>query len=817
MTNVKMPSPQQRLHNVENLGLLDARAVQLVEALPVVAAAEVHVVRAKGLADKGHLGEPGPRAAVGAARHAHDDGVLAETRVGEAVFELGDEHRQVALRLGHGEAAGGESDAGRRAEAEAGKVHIVEGVLFHEQLDGGEVVVVHVAEDEVLVAGEAKLALVHLGNGAEARLHLERGRVLDAAVFDEKGKVVQARLVLDPAKRVDVGLKLKRPGGLELCPPEILHLAAEDVDAHVVNGVLETRVLAVLAVAVVALHEHNLFAGNVHVGGRDVAKHAARLRIRLLVVVRGAHAAAGQHVEALEVAVCALDGNQPNVVRVDVGVVVRRDGNGDFKLAREIGRSVQGLKVLDRLAGDLRLLLLVVAVVFRQPNLVVGVCRRQQVVADFLGARVDLAMVLGLRRQRAAHDVAVDVAAGGNRRHERAVDGLHGGLELALDDAVKLKRLTRRQLHRLVAELVGNVVHLDPLPRGRHAARQAASDHEGVSGLETLRFALVAHVAVVLHVGAVKLGELLVSGRDGGGGRVREALEDGAAEEVGSQLDVLVGDGRGLVREAGDVVDAEGLPDLGLPLGVARLVAVGILVVAEADISETLAAEVGQDAVQVLGRLVVVDLVFLAGPVVAVAKAEEGVIDSGQVKIGVVLDGLPESETVLRKLALSSRRGEKDNVLLGSEVLEGVVLHGKNRRLQTSSAASVTKPLGQGGRVAVVRGVENGERGSQQTLKQLVVCVLGLALLLRAHLGTIVLGQTGRELRLLVHELGKLVVAREKRLELLLDQLRVERKIGLALCLVIGVPSVQGPVAGVDGLFGLLQNGEGRVRLAKVG
>ncbi|GJC78964.1 hypothetical protein ColLi_01801 [Colletotrichum liriopes] len=766
---------EQRLHDGQDLVLLDALAVQLVQALSVVAAAEVHVVRAVRLSDEGDLGEPRAGAAVGAARHAHDDRVLAQAVLLEAVLELGDEHGQVALRLGHGETAGREGDAGRGAEAQAGEVHVVELVLLHERLDGVQVLVGDVAEDQVLVAREAELALVHLCDLAQARLHLELGGVLDATVLDEEGEVAEARLVLLPAESVDVGLELEGALLVELLSPEVLDLGAEHVNAHVVDGVLETRVLAVLAVAVVALDEHDLLAGDVDLVRLDEAEHATDLGV-----------------EALEVAVLALDGDQTNVVSVDVGVVV--------------GGMAMRLEVLDSVTGDLGLGVVLV----RQPDLVVGGGRRQQVVADLLGAGPDLLVVLGLRGQRTAHDVTVDITAGGDGGHERAVDGLHGGPQLALDDTVELEGLTSGELHGLVAELVGNVVHLHPLLGSGDTAGQTATNHEGVGGLQAHGLALISDITVVLHVGTVELGELLVGGGDGTGAGVLETLGDGTTEEVGGNLDVLVGDGGRLLRETVDVVDAKGAPDLGLPLLVTGLVAIGVLVVTETDVGKSLTTKVGKDAVEVLGGLVVVDLVLLAGPVVTVTETEDGVVDVGEVKLGVVLKRVPQRVAVLGELTLTCSGGHKDNVL------NRVVLHGHNLGLQAASLATVTKALGDGGGIAVVGGVEDREGGSEETLQQLVVGVLGLALLLGPDLSAKVLRQVGGEDGVTLHDLGKLVVAVQEGLELALDALGVKGEVGLALGLVGGVPAVQRPVADIDGLLGLLEDGQGRVGLAKV-
>ena len=61
------------------------------------------------------------------------------------------------------------------------------------------------------------------------------------------------------------------------------------------------------------------------------------------------------------------------------------------------------------------------------------------------------------------HDVAVDVAAGGERVEQRGVDRLHRALHVRLDDAVELERLARRQAQRVVGVGAGDGVERQPL------------------------------------------------------------------------------------------------------------------------------------------------------------------------------------------------------------------------------------------------------------------------------------------------------------------------------------------------------------------
>ena len=150
-----------------------------------------------------------------------------------------------------------------------------------------------------------------------------------------------------------------------------------------------------------------------------------------------------------------------------------------------------------------------------------------------------------LIRVRVAHDVAVDVAAGRDRVHQRAVDRLHGPLQVALDHAVQLERLAGGEPERAVAEVVGDPVHRQPLRGRADAARHAHPDHEGVGLLELLPAPLGPQVAIVLQVGAMELGELGVVLTDRAGHRLGKASLDRAAQMAARLLDVLVPAARG--------------------------------------------------------------------------------------------------------------------------------------------------------------------------------------------------------------------------------------------------------------------------------
>ena len=137
-----------------------------------------------------------------------------------------------------------------------------------------------------------------------------------------------------------------------------------------------------------------------------------------------------------------------------------------------------------------------------------------------------------LIRVRVAHDVAVDVAARGDRVEQRGVDRLHAALEIALDHAVELERLTGGEPQRAVAVVRRDAVHRQPLGGRAHAAGHAHADHERVRLLQLLLAPFGAHVAIVLLIGAVELGQLGVVLGDRAGLRLGQTIGDAAAQEA---------------------------------------------------------------------------------------------------------------------------------------------------------------------------------------------------------------------------------------------------------------------------------------------
>ena len=241
-----------------------------------------------------------------------------------------------------------------------------------------------------------------------------------------------------------------------------------------------------------------------------------------------AHAAAHRHVPPLDGPIRAHVGHEPDVVGEDVHVVVRRHRDHDLELARQVGRP------------EHRLLLRPGHLLLADPDLVPRPRLRQQPVAEVMRQPQRRRMGrpgMGVHRR---HHIAVHVAARRDGVQQGAVHRLDRRAQIALQDAVELHGLPRRQPDRAVAALPGDLVQRQPLLRRDLAPGDAQPRHEAVGGLHPLAAPLGAQVAVVLLVDAVELRELRVVLVNGARLRHRQAMEDAAAQQVAARLDPLV-------------------------------------------------------------------------------------------------------------------------------------------------------------------------------------------------------------------------------------------------------------------------------------
>jgi hypothetical protein len=94
----------------------------------------------------------------------------------------------------------------------------------------------------MLVGRQTECAAVDLSNLPETSLEVTLGLVLYTAILDEAREVVQAVVTVDPTKVVDVAVETERARGLQFEAEKLLDLSLEVVQAHAVDGVLQTGI-----------------------------------------------------------------------------------------------------------------------------------------------------------------------------------------------------------------------------------------------------------------------------------------------------------------------------------------------------------------------------------------------------------------------------------------------------------------------------------------------------------------------------------------------------------------------------------------------
>ncbi|OQB87268.1 MAG: hypothetical protein BWX86_02765 [Verrucomicrobia bacterium ADurb.Bin122] len=342
-----------------------------------------------------------------------------------------------------------------------------------------------------------------------------------------------------PAKDVALPRKDHRAHGRETQPGALLDFGAEPVHAALGDHVFQPGVFAVGAVAGVPVRLQDR-AGDVEDAlGRHEAERVGHARVGFGVAMAHAEPATDEDVVAQEPRrVGGIGhGHEAEAVRVDVGVVERRDRKGDLELARQILASVE--RILKRLLlarGELERRAI-------DPDLVVRRRARDQQGVDL--ERIGLHLIderTGRGRGR-RHDVAPDVAARRDGRAQRLVQAAHEGAEAVFDDAMPLERLARGEAKRVVAVQAGQLVKREVLGGRDHAAGQARADQVQVL------FPGFTLIAVVLLVDAMKFQELLVVVAEALLRRIGEGLGNRARQRGIVELQQFVGGERGRRRD----------------------------------------------------------------------------------------------------------------------------------------------------------------------------------------------------------------------------------------------------------------------------
>ena len=208
-----------------------------------------------------------------------------------------------------------------------------------------------------------------------------------------------------------------------------------------------------------------------------------------------------------------------DIVGQNVDRVVVRRRQADLELAGKIGAAVQGLTVL--LAG--------VHLFAIDPDLMVGPRAGREFPGQHAGVLFQPRVNGIANRSRVGGQIADHVAAGAQSGKQRGVDVGDGGLEVGLDDTVKLEALPGGDPQAAIGVSTGQRIHGQVLVGGQPSSGNLHADHALILFLEPALLALRRRVPVVLLVGAVEFQNLVIRLRKGGG-LIGQILDDRAAE-----------------------------------------------------------------------------------------------------------------------------------------------------------------------------------------------------------------------------------------------------------------------------------------------
>jgi hypothetical protein len=296
---------------------------------------------------------------------------------------------------------------------------------------------------------------------------------MQPSVLDEEGDEPAPVRSLPPAMAVARALEPERPRRRQRPAPPHRQLRRQPVHAAIVDRVLQPRMLPVGAVAVVALNRHHRLRHRRRLVGPAEADHPAELRVGRMHAMGHPHAAADGDGEAGQRAVL-LDGDEAQVMRENIHIVVGRNRQRDLELPRQIGRSVERLLVRRLPAHALAV----------DPDFAIGGGAGHQMTTQRHSLAIHVGMNGRQAGERRAHHIAVHIAAGGDRVQSDLVQRADQSAQVLLPHPVKLHRLARGEAHRAAAVRLGAGIELQPLLGAALAAGQAHPHHEAEGGLQ---------------------------------------------------------------------------------------------------------------------------------------------------------------------------------------------------------------------------------------------------------------------------------------------------------------------------------------------
>ena len=294
-------------------------------------------------------------------------------------------------------------------------------------------------QEHVLLRRQHHVEIVARNDRAQRALEALRIVVFDAAVRNRQADEETSVALFVPTEIVAVIPRRQSAEGLHRFSRIAFHLRAKPLETTVRDQVLHTRVPAIHAVAVIALNLHDRAHERQQVGGFDETKFVRQARERRGLAMRHPESAANVEVVAEQNVDVAVDGNDPDIVRVNVHRIVAGHGRRDLEFPREIHVAVERIVLLRRMRQFSVL-----------PDFVVSAGPRREEIGDRVRRFAGDAIGRHRVRRGRSHHVAVDIAARAERRAETLVDRCDNVSEFALMNAVELETLARRDAQRIV-------------------------------------------------------------------------------------------------------------------------------------------------------------------------------------------------------------------------------------------------------------------------------------------------------------------------------------------------------------------------------
>ena len=341
---------------------------------------------------------------------------------------------------------------------------------------------------QILVGGQPEPATVLFQQPAD----LSAQGVVHPAAFDVKGGVPEPVVALLPAQPVTIVLEASWPCRLKRPFTACGQLFQKPVHPQSVEGVFEAGSVAILAVPEITLDRHYRFAEGGCFVRLDEADLLGQSWIAVLATVQLAHAAAHTDIETVQSTVFD-NGDQTQILAVNVDVIYRRDGVADFEFPRKIKGAIDRFFIA-RLGGR-----------FLVPDFRIGTGSGDQTVAGGAGQFRDPLVGAGQERVGATDHTAVVIAAGGDGVEVYFTKTLHQRAKMLFAYTVQLDGLPGRDADATLGIAARKGIDAVPLPLGQQSARNAQAHHELVCRLQVPPPPVGAPIPIILLIDSVEL------------------------------------------------------------------------------------------------------------------------------------------------------------------------------------------------------------------------------------------------------------------------------------------------------------------------